>query len=102
MKYVLKQRGDAELNNEELQAKSVFRVGMELYGYCCGVFGRDSYGVKKVTKIQGNYIHVEEKEWDTSLSADVMCERVGNVYSWVDLLESSNTALESGEFEGQD
>lgn len=84
-KYVLKQRGEAEHSAEELMAKSAFTVGAELYGFCCGIFGRDSYGVKKIIEMRrGDHIVVLEDGFHKN----------GKVYSWVELLESSNQFLE--------
>lgn len=82
--YVLKQYKE---DTEEAKAKRAFKPGMTLYGYCCGYFGRSSYGDKKIIEIFGNKIEVEED--GVRFYADVE--------SWKDLLESSNQELDNKE-----
>jgi|APSaa5957512622_1039677.scaffolds.fasta_scaffold27300_5 hypothetical protein len=36
------------------------RVGDVLYGYCGGIFGRDSYGAKRVEAIGADWVVVRE------------------------------------------
>lgn len=81
MKYILKQRN---LDSEESLARSQFQVGMEIYGYCCGYFGRDSYGIKTIMSIDGN--HMTVRDGDRTFGS-------GEIGSWVALLKSSNDAL---------
>lgn len=81
MGYVLEQYSE---QGEEAKAKRAFTPGMELYGYCCGVFGRDSYDTKTIKEIKGSTIYAVNSD-------GALCS--GHVYSWVDLLESSNYFL---------
>ena len=40
----------------------VFRVGDEVSGYCCGVFGRDSYDDKVCVFVSLNYAVFQNKD----------------------------------------
>lgn len=80
MEYVLKQ---ATEKTENYKARKVFAVGMTLYGYCGGIFGRDSYGDKKIVQIIGDYIEVEENG----------VTNYATVKNWIALLEDSNYEL---------
>lgn len=40
----------------------MLRVGDTLYGYCCGEFGRDSYGKKRVEAIGSDWVVVREDD----------------------------------------
>lgn len=82
--YVLKQY---QGNTEEAKAKRACKPGMILYGYCCGYFGRDSYGDKKIIEIFGNKMEVEEDG----------VRYYADIESWKDLIESSNQELEKKE-----
>lgn len=87
-KYILKQRGEKD---EELLARQAFQSGMKLYGYCHGLFGRDSYGIKTIVSINGDIITVEEEgSYNSSQMRDP--------FSWVDLLKSSNDACEDEDY----
>lgn len=86
MDYFLKQKG---FNDEEQKAKRAFQPGMELYGYCGGIFGRDSYDIKTIKEVNGNQIICFNSEGHYVS---------GVVDSWVSLLESSNLSLESEEY----
>jgi hypothetical protein len=81
MKYVLEQK---KAKGREAEARAAFSVGMELYGYCCGIFGRDSYDTKRILAIDDDRI--------ICINSDARSIS-GNVYSWVELLESSNNFL---------
>ena len=37
-----------------LKAKEKLKIGSKLYGYCCGFFGRDSYGDKIIKEVNLN------------------------------------------------
>lgn len=87
-KYVLNQRG---ASSDENLARQAFKEGMILYGYCCGFFGRDSYGDKVITQINSNVIVVEEN------GCTNVCDTTKEHFSWVDLLNSSNSYLEQEE-----
>jgi hypothetical protein len=80
--YVLRQ---AKVATDDTKARDAFEVGMILYGYCCGHFGKDSYGDKKILEIIGNYLEVREED------GSIKC---ASVDSWAALLESSNSELE--------
>jgi len=80
--YVLKQK---EVEGEEAEAKMAFRPGMKLYGYCGGIFGRDSYDIKTIFEIHPKQIQVINSEG---------LYQTGNVSSWVKLLEDSNESLQ--------
>jgi len=86
--YILKQKGST---NKESLARSAFRVGDTLYGYCQGIFGRDSYGNKRIISIEGDYIYVVEDTFNGPSYNN------GQVSSWADLLESSNRSCEEQE-----
>lgn len=88
-KYVLRQF--AKTDDESL-AKAAFHPGMYLYGYCCGFFGRDSYGKKLIIKITDDSIEVVENSVRNS------ADTTTSYFSWVDLLESSNRDLESPDY----
>lgn len=84
--FVLKQRAE---NDDEILARQAFRVGMTLYGYCCGYFGRDSYGDKVIILMGPDWIKVRE-----CIAHGSAIERTGVIDSWADLLSASNEALE--------
>jgi len=86
--YVLKQ---VDESTEETKARSAFKVGLFLYGYCQGRFGRDSHEDKKILKVGDNSITVMENGVvSTSLP----------ITSWIELLDSSNNELESRNTKG--
>lgn len=87
MKYILKQKN---CTDEEILARSAIQPGMTLYGYCGGVFGRDSYDDKVVVLIQDNTLTVKNEEGHL-MSAQV--------YSWADLIQASNYHLKEQGFE---
>jgi hypothetical protein len=91
--YILNQAGQ---NTEESAARAAFRPGMYLYGYCMGIFGRNSYGVKTIVKVDGNLIVVTEMVWDYTKQKYINVTNTANVDSWVELLISSNTSLAEG------
>jgi hypothetical protein len=57
----LKQREEQGLSKEQAQAKAQLQSGVILYGYCGGIFGRDSYGNKMVQKVEGNTLLQRKK-----------------------------------------
>jgi len=77
--YVLKQY---KKDDEQSKARRAFQIGMTLYGYCGGRFGRDSYEDKKIVNIFGNIIEAIDEEGITHFSLEIE--------DWVNLLESSN------------
>ena len=89
--FVLKQRGQ---DDEESLARSAFRVGMFLYGYCGGLFGRDSYGEKEIVGLHGNTIIVKEKDGSTHSGT------VEGVFKWKYLLISSNNDCDNPDYRG--
>ena len=88
-KYVLNQKS---ANGEEAEARAAFSVGMELYGYCGGIFGRDSHGTKTILRIEGNSIQVREQHW---VNSEKTFLNIAEVRSWVELLGDSNDSLRS-------
>jgi hypothetical protein len=52
MSDTLLQESDFTNTGEEADAKSQFKPGVHLYGYCCGAFGRDSYETKTIVAIR--------------------------------------------------
>ena len=95
MKYILKQKG---IKNEDILAKNALFVGMKLYGYCGGLFGRDSYGEKEIVEIHENYLVVkyDNHMYTTSFAID------GKIHTWAGLIEDSNSALEEMEQEDEE
>ena len=81
MKYILEQY----VGNEEDEARAAFKVGMNLYGFCGGIFGRDSYETKIIKEIIHNFLECENIEG-----------QIYHVYvdSWINLLNDSNYGLE--------
>jgi len=86
MKYILKQEDG--YNNESL-ARAAIERGMYLYGYCNGMFGRDSYGKKLILEVMSNHVIVLE-DGHTILGA----EMDGKIFTWAALIESSNKTFE--------
>lgn len=84
MKYVLNQKE----GTEEYQAMMAIRPGMKLYGFCGGLFGRDSYGEKTILEVHEDHVVVTEDGF-TMPSRKID----GDPYSWVGLIEDSNRAL---------
>lgn len=82
----LKQRGEGF---GQAKFRSQFQPGMTLYGYCCGIFGRDSYGDKVIQAVYSNGIVVKEDGHIIAVDVD----------DWKGLLESSNEALRQEEQE---
>ena len=76
------------IENKDLKARNAFHPGLILYGYCCGIFGRDSYGPKKILSVSGKYLTVRDKNGSV---------QTGSVGSWTELLKSSNHDLNSGD-----
>lgn len=93
MKYVLKQDEDVKWSDEELEAKKCFRPGMKLYGFCEGIFGGTWQGMKTIKKIEGDVLTCEIGSYAPP------CEYHIEITSWISLLESSNKALETGEYQ---
>lgn len=91
--YVLKQFKGV---GSESKARAAFQPGMYLYGYCCGHFGRDSYGKKLIIKITRTSIEVIENGCHNGEIRKISnsCDTTTNYFSWVELLESSNRDLE--------
>lgn len=88
---ILKQRTDYE---PELYARSLIVPGMELYGFLGGLFGRDSYGIKKVIEVRAEtIIAMEDCVRITSRTID------GNLYTWQSIVQMSNESLEEMETE---
>ena len=73
-----------EVHPGQQEAYDTIKVGMTLYGYCCGYFGRDSYGDKIVVEKIPNYLVVAENGFTNG----------GPISNWNDLVKSSNDALE--------
>jgi hypothetical protein len=89
MKHILKQKEDTE----EYQAMSAIKPGMKLYGYCGGLFGRDSHGEKTVVDVHKDHLIVTENG-HTIVSKYI----TGNTFSYVQLIKDSNEALEANNF----
>lgn len=85
-KYELRQH---ELYDPEDLARQAMQPGLYLYGYCGGIFGRDSYGPKQILDIQEELIVVSE------LTSKGRVRRTGYTNKWLRLLNSSNEALDS-------
>lgn len=86
---ILRQKGQESWTKAEYEAKLQVQPGVTLYGYCCGIFGRDSYGDKTVISVAGNTLICKTER------GVMIC---GDVHSWIDLITSSNEAL--AEYEG--
>ena len=69
----------------EQRVKDSLKPGMYLYGYCGGVFGRESYGDKKILSIGDEHITVEELG---------IVKHSTPIKSWQQLVTNSNTALD--------
>jgi len=93
VRYILKQVGQ---DTEESAARAAFQPGMNLYGYCQGIFGRDSYGIKTIVKVYNNSIVVTEIVWYYTNQKYFNVTKTASVDSWVELLISSNTSLDEG------
>lgn len=87
MKLVFRQR---DIEDSQLEAKALLKPGMTLYGYCGGVFGRDSYGDKTILLIKDNTIVVKEQQGSKWLRSESY-----EIYDWKELIIESNSALES-------
>ena len=93
MKYILKQKG---YSDEEACAKAAIQPGMTLYGYCGGRFGRDSYGDKVVIEVRTDSVVVEDFSYSCEKEKGLIIKSFP-IYSWVDLINESNRALEEAE-----
>jgi len=91
---VLKQRGQDDV---EALARQVFVPGMFLYGYCGGLFGRDSYGDKQIVSVGGDYITVRERDGFINTG-----HIDGRTHTWLGLLGRSNSACNDPDYGGQD
>jgi hypothetical protein len=90
--YVLKQY---KKSDDQSRARRAFDIGMMLYGYCGGVFGRDSYEDKKIVNIFGNVIEAIDEDGVTHFSREID--------DWKNLLEESNYEVERREkYENED
>lgn len=85
MKYILLQKGQS---SEESMAREAIKPGMVLYGFCGGLFGRDSYGEKTVQEVTREHLVVIEDGY-TLVSREIN----GDPYTWVKLIEDSNKSL---------
>ena len=90
-KFVLRQEGE---NDEDAQAKAVLLPGMKLYGFMCGLFGRDSYGTKTILSVHHDHI-VAREDGHTIVSRTVD----GRVYTWAGVIQDSNDCLKELEEE---
>jgi hypothetical protein len=88
----LRQKND---NNEEVKARNLIKPGMELYGYLGGLFGRESFGTKRVSSVYDDHIIAVEDGF-TLVSKTID----GKIYSWKRTIEDSN--MELSLMEGQD
>lgn len=88
-KYVLKQRGSED---KESLARQAFMPGMFLYGYCGGMFGRDSYGPNEIVSIVGNCITVKYGNHYMNAVID------GDLYKWSELLADSNSDVDNEDY----
>lgn len=88
---MLRQRNKSGILGKDLEAYHSVEIGMTLYGYCCGIFGRDSYGDKVVVRKTHSYLEVEEEGLDGTKYTNT-----ANIRSdeWYDLVQSSNSFLE--------
>ena len=89
-KYVLKQREDSD----ETNARNAIRPGNLLFGYCGGLFGRESYGDKKVVSVHSDHLVVTE-DGHTLVSRTID----GESYTWAGLILDSNNSLEEDNYE---
>lgn len=78
-------------NDEQLLARALVTAGSYLYGYCCGYFGRDSYGTKKVIKVGKDAVTVQNDDGSYQDSY--------RINDWVSLVKASNASLEELERE---
>jgi hypothetical protein len=86
MKYILKQKSKSDEN----LAREAFKPGMILYGYCGGIFGRDSHGNKTIVEVDVTHNSIMVLESNGAYNTAF-------VESWVGLLESSNSSLATQE-----
>lgn len=86
---MLKRINETGLVEKDLETYNSIQPGMVLYGYCCGKFGRDSYGDKVVVRKTIDYLEVQERRDDQRFnnSASMQAD------DWYDLVESSNSWL---------
>ena len=85
---ILRQKG---YTSAQSKAKAQITLGVSLYGYCCGYFGRDSYDVKTVVSVVGDTIVAVDDRGRTVTSHPIT--------DWVDLIRSSNAALDEERYE---
>lgn len=52
------------------------KVGQMLYGYCRGVFGRDSYGDKRIESLGFDWIVVREEDGTPNFACGVSDLRI--------------------------
>ena len=90
---MLKQRNESGITGKDLEAYQSIQPGMVLYGYCCGKFGRDSYGDKVVVRKTTDSLEVQEETRDGRRCTNWAEMRPDD---WFDLVESSNSWLEEG------
>ena len=85
-----------ELEQRHSWTSEVLKVlipGLELYGYCCGFFGRDSYETKIIESVK-----IISDEYDDNAHIELVVREDGHlnhavlkdIESVVDLIESSN------------
>ena len=88
---ILKQKG---MHDDEVRSRLQIQPGLKLYGFCGGLFGRDSWGEKTVVAVRDNRIDfLEYDELGTSREVD------GDIYTWAGLIKDSNRELEMGDRE---
>lgn len=88
--YQLKQVNKSDLNQDQLIAREAFKPGLSIYGFCCGYFGRDSYGEKVIVEVGPDYLVVREN--------GVTCQSF-EINNWLELLNSSNNDAEELRYE---
>ena len=85
---LLKQRNDKKIPANQRESYDSIAVGSELYGYCGGAFGRDSYSTKVVISKNPTEIVAKNEKGKTEIA---------RICDWNDLVESSNRWLEENE-----
>lgn len=84
----LKQR-----TNWTSEVLEVLQPGLELYGYCCGYFGRDSYGIKIIKDVRVVTWDIDSKAIELTV-VENNCTNICTLKSLKDvinLVESSNS-----------